>query len=157
MIIKNCFCGNESTFELCCQPIIDGVVDAKNAEVLMRSRFTAYVIKNYQYILQTYATAQRNNITITKLTVSAKDTQWLSMQVLATHFETYTAQVEFKAFYQLHNYYHVMHEKSDFVLERGKWRYTDGAIQKGSGEFTPERNSQCLCSSGKKFKKCCGK
>ncbi len=154
--IKNCFCGNESTFEDCCQPIIDGIMDAKNAEVLMRSRFTAYVIKNYQYILHTYAAPQRNNITLSELAVNAKDSQWLSLQVLAYHFETNTAQVEFKVFYQVHNSYYVMHELSDFMLEAGKWVYTNGAMQNGSGEFTPERNSQCLCRSGKKFKKCCG-
>ncbi|MEP2601482.1 MAG: SEC-C metal-binding domain-containing protein [Paraglaciecola sp.] len=26
-----------------------------------------------------------------------------------------------------------------------------------SGEIKPERNRQCLCGSGKKFKKCCGR
>jgi SEC-C motif-containing protein len=50
-----------------------------------------------------------------------------------------------------------MHELSDFVFEAGKWLYTNGTILKGSGEFTPERNSHCLCGSGKKFKKCCGR
>jgi SEC-C motif-containing protein len=155
--IKNCFCGNKFTFEHCCQPLIEGKVVAKNAEVLMRSRFTAYVIKNYQYILQTYAAAQRAKITISDLARSAKETRWLSLQVLAHHVKTNTAQVEFKAFYQVHNSYYVMHESSDFVFEAGKWLYTNGAMQKGSGEFTPERNSHCLCASGKKFKKCCGR
>ena len=130
---------------------------AKNAEELMRSRFTAYMIENHQYILQTYAAAQRAEITISDLARSAKDTRWLSLQVLEHHVKKNTAQVEFKAFYQVHNSYYVMHELSDFVFESGKWFYTNGAIQKGSGEFTPERNSHCLCASGKKFKKCCGR
>jgi SEC-C motif-containing protein len=155
--IKNCFCGNKFIFEHCCQPLIEGKVVAKDAEVLMRSRFTAYVIKNYQYILQTYSAALRAKITVSELARSAKDTQWLSLQVLAHFVEKNTAQVEFKAFYQVHNSYYVMHELSDFVFEAGKWLYTDGAMQKGSGEFTPERNSHCLCGSGKKFKKCCGR
>jgi SEC-C motif-containing protein len=155
--IKNCFCGNEFTFEQCCKPIVDGKVDAINAEVLMRSRFTAYVIKDYQYILQTYASAQRNNLSVSKLTASAKGTHWLSLQVLTHRSQENTAQVEFKAFYQADNAYYVMHELSDFVFEVGKWLYTNGVIQKDSGEFTPERNSPCLCSSGKKFKKCCGR
>jgi|TARA_R110000868_G_scaffold310023_12_gene571284 SEC-C motif-containing protein len=132
-------------------------VEAKNAEVLMRSRFSAYVIKDYHYILQTYASAQRNKLTISELADSAKDTQWLSLQVLAHHSQSNTAQVEFKAFYQLSNSYYVMHELSDFIFEAGKWLYTNGLMLKGSGEFTPERNSLCLCHSGKKFKKCCGK
>ena len=153
--IKNCFCGNELTFEECCQPIISDKIDPQNAEQLMRSRFTAYAIEDYQYILQTYASSQRSKLTIKGIADSAQDTQWLSLQVLAHHSQENTAQVEFKAFYQVVNSYYVMHELSDFIFEAGKWLYTNGAIQKGSGEFTPQRNSQCLCGSGKKYKKCC--
>jgi SEC-C motif-containing protein len=154
--IKNCFCGNAFTFEQCCQPIINGKVDAKNAEALMRSRFTAYVIKNYQYILQTYSSAQRAKLTVNELTESSQGTRWLSLQVLTHSPQKNAAQVEFKAFYQVDSSYYVMHELSNFVFEAGRWLYTEGEMQKGSGKFTPERNSQCLCASGKKFKKCCG-
>lgn len=123
----------------------------------MRSRFTAYVIENYQYILQTYASPQRAKLTVTALADSAQDTEWLALKVLAQHTYENTAQVEFKAFYLVNDQYYVMHELSDFIFESGKWLYTKGAIQKGSGKFPPERNSQCLCGSGKKFKKCCAR
>lgn len=152
-----CFCGNPLTYEQCCQPIINGKVEAENAEALMRSRFSAYRVKDYRYILQTYASAQRTKLTVSELAENTQDTQWLSLQVLAHYPKKNTAQVEFKAFYQISSTYYVMHELSDFILEAGKWRYTTGVVQKSSGEFTPERNSQCLCASGKKFKKCCGK
>jgi SEC-C motif-containing protein len=155
--VKNCFCGNDFTFEQCCQPIISDKIDPQNSEQLMRSRFTAYVIEDYQYIRQTYASAQRSKLTVNGIAYSAQDTQWLSLQVLAHHSQENTAQVEFKAFYQVDKHYYVMHELSDFVREDDKWYYTTGVMQKGSGEFSPERNSQCLCGSGKKFKKCCGK
>ena len=68
-----------------------------------------------------------------------------------------TAQVEFKAFYQVNGRYYLMHELSDFVRDDDKWFYTTGVMQKDSGEFSLGRNSQCLCASGRKFKKCCGK
>lgn len=155
--IKNCLCGNKLTFEQCCQPIVSGEINAKNAEQLMRSRFTAYAIKDYQYILQTYASAQRTKLTVSELANSDQDTLWLSLQVLTHRSQSNTAQVEFKAFYQIDSHYYVMHELSDFVLHHGKWFYSTGVIQKDSGKFSPERNSQCVCGSGKKFKKCCGK
>ena len=156
-MIENCFCGDTLSFSECCQPIIDGKVDAKNAEILMRSRFAAYSIKNYQYIIETYTPTSRTKQSINGLAERAKDTQWLSLDVLAHHCGTHTAQVEFKAFYQVHNAYFVMHELSDFVFEAGKWLYSNGVMQKNSGEYTPQRNSECLCGSAKKFKKCCGK
>jgi SEC-C motif-containing protein len=154
---ENCFCGNALNFAECCQPIIDGKMNAKNAEILMRSRFAAYSIKNYQYIIETYASASRTKLTINELAKNVKDTQWLTLDVVAHHVGVYTAQVEFKAFYRVHNCYFVMHELSDFVFEAGRWLYSDGVMQKSSGEYTPERNSQCLCGSAKKFKKCCGR
>jgi SEC-C motif-containing protein len=156
-IIKHCTCGNELTYEVCCKPIIDGKVAAKDAETLMRSRFSAYSLKNYRYILQTYILAQRSKLTISELADNTQNTQWLSLQVIAHHSQVNTAQVEFKAFYQIHNSYYVMHEISDFVFEAGKWLYADGVIKKDSGELSQERNSQCLCGSGKKYKKCCGR
>ncbi|AGH44923.1 YchJ family protein [Paraglaciecola psychrophila] len=156
-IIKHCTCGNELTYEVCCKPIIDGKVAAKDAETLMRSRFSAYSLKNYRYILQTYILAQRSKLTISELADSSEDTQWLSLQVIAHYSQVNMAQVEFKAFYQIHNSYYVMHEISDFVFEAGKWLYADGVIKKDSGELSQERNSQCLCGSGKKYKKCCGR
>jgi SEC-C motif-containing protein len=155
--IKNCFCGNALVFEQCCQPIISGEVVAENAEALMRSRFSAYCIKNYHYILQTYISSQRKNLTIETLADSAIGIQWLSLQVLDHQTDKSTAIVKFKAFYQADSSYFVMHEISDFLLEGGKWYYSRGAMQKDSGELHPKRNDRCLCASGKKFKKCCGK
>jgi SEC-C motif-containing protein len=153
--IKNCSCGNEVTFENCCQPIINGNKEAHNAEELMRSRFTAYVIEDHQYILQTYAAHQRAGLSVSQLADSAQNTQWLSLQILGHRSQENVAQVEFKAFYQVNEHYYLMYELSDFIFEGGKWLYTSGVMQKGSGKFTPERNSRCLCGSGKKFKKCC--
>ena len=123
----------------------------------MRSRFTAYVIEDYQYILQTYTSSQRVKLTVNELFNSAQGTHWLSLQVLAHHAQKNTAQVEFKVIYRIHNCFYLMHELSDFIFSKGKWLYSHGVIQRGSGEVTPERNSQCVCNSGKKFKKCCGK
>jgi SEC-C motif-containing protein len=157
IIVENCFCGNEYRFEHCCQPIISGKVQAKNAEQIMRSRFTAYVTKNYQYILQTYTYAQRTKLTVSSLKNSAQETQWLSLKVLAHFAQQDTAQVEFKAFYKIDGRFYLMHELSDFIFEAGSWLYTSGAMQKGSGEFNPQRNSSCLCNSGKKLKKCCAR
>ncbi|MBU3002715.1 YchJ family protein [Paraglaciecola arctica] len=153
---KNCFCGNKVSFESCCQPIITGQVEAQTAEKLMRSRYSAYVIEDYAYILRTYAFEQRTDLTLNILADSAKDTRWLSLQVLKHLPNTTSAQVEFKAFYKIEQQYFVMHELSDFVMIDNIWLYTSGSILKDSGVFQPQRNSRCLCGSGRKFKKCCG-
>ena len=122
----------------------------------MRSRFSAYVIQDYQYILQSYASKQRANLTINDLRDNAQDTNWLSLNVLDSHSKEFTAQVEFKAFYQIDTQFYVLHEISDFILENNKWYYQQGVIQKDSGLYSLKRNDPCLCNSGKKYKKCCG-
>jgi SEC-C motif-containing protein len=150
-----CFCGNPLNFSNCCQPIIDGSVNAPDAEALMRSRFSAYVIKAYPYILQTYAPEQQANLSLVNLKQHAQDTQWLSLQVIQHNVNNNKAQVEFKAYYCEYKRFYVMHELSDFILLNDQWFYIAGVVQKDSGEYTPQRNSLCLCGSGKKFKKCC--
>ncbi|MEP2653685.1 MAG: YchJ family metal-binding protein [Paraglaciecola sp.] len=154
---KNCFCCSNIAFEYCCKPILTEVKKAANSEALMRSRFTAYVLKDYAYILDTYAKKPRQNLSIQELAQSAENTQWLSLQVIGHSANLVTSQVEFKAFYKIGECFYVLHELSDFVLEDEKWRYSKGNLFKNSGEFKPQRNSQCLCGSGKKYKKCCGK
>lgn len=154
--IERCKCGSELPFENCCLPLITGAVEASDAESLMRSRFSAYVVQDYHYILNTYALEQRAKLTVDTLAESASGTRWLSLQVLKHDTKSSVAQVEFKAFYQLEKTFYVMHEISDFQLEQGAWRYTSGVIQASSGELKVERNTPCLCNSGKKFKKCCG-
>jgi SEC-C motif-containing protein len=134
---------------------MQGAKPAEHAEALMRSRFSAYKVKNYQYILSTYASPQRAKLSVKILNDSAIDTHWLSLQVLAHQAHDKTSQVEFKALYQLEGQFYLMHELSYFVIEAGKWVYTHGEMQKGSGKLFPQRNSQCLCGSGKKFKQCC--
>ena len=46
-----CYCGNHLPFQDCCQPYIDGLAKAANAEALMRSRYSAYVIGNADYLI----------------------------------------------------------------------------------------------------------
>ncbi|MEP1554248.1 MAG: YchJ family metal-binding protein [Paraglaciecola sp.] len=154
---KTCFCCSELPFKQCCKPALKGEQKAVNALALMRSRFTAYMLKDYFYIFNTYAEAQRLQISVKELSQSAQSTDWLSLQIINHRAELTSAQVEFKAYYKIDRSFYVMHELSDFILEKDNWRYTTGEMLESSGEIKPERNSQCLCGNGKNFKKCCGK
>jgi len=72
------------------------------------------------------------------------------------------AYVEFKATYKdsgmQESKYGVMHERSRFIVEDGRWRYVDGEHFAADDIIKkPGRNEPCFCGSGKKYKKCCGK
>ncbi|MGL5046562.1 MAG: YchJ family protein, partial [Shewanella sp.] len=58
VIEKNCPCGSRISYQKCCAPLhihVDsGEVIARTPEQLMRSRYCAFVLKNFDYILKTH-------------------------------------------------------------------------------------------------------
>jgi SEC-C motif-containing protein len=53
-----CPCGNNAGYARCCGPLHDGAV-AQTAEMLMRSRYSAYVLKREDYLLATWHPSTR--------------------------------------------------------------------------------------------------
>src|SRR3954469_9707844 len=54
-----CPCGSGRTFGACCAPLLRGERRAETAEQLMRSRFTAHVVRDYRYLHRTYLETSR--------------------------------------------------------------------------------------------------
>ena len=152
---NSCFCGAPSPFELCCKPYLSGTMQPATAEILMRSRYSAYANGQFKYIWETYSQTKRHNITLEEIQKDATGTKWLSLKVEQHSSTDESATVTFRAFYQHYKQFFQMHELSNFLKEQGNWRYIDGTILSDSGEIKLERNSLCICNSGKKFKKCC--
>lgn len=46
-----CFCSSQKSFESCCKPYLNGTQHAPTAEALMRSRYSAYVLHEVDYLL----------------------------------------------------------------------------------------------------------
>lgn len=157
----SCFCGSDQDYSTCCQPLIQGQQEAKTAEQLMRSRFSAYWNKEYQYILDTYTAAERDQLSLNEIADAAADSQWLALNVVNSQQQNGIGSVEFKAWYKLHGQYYMMHERSNFALEHDRWRYRDGTIlsdlSQQAGPLKIARNQPCFCGSKIKFKRCCGK
>lgn len=122
----------------------------------MRSRFSAYCTDNYQYILNTYGDIQQRGMTVESLAASAQNSIWLGLQVIQHRIISATSQqVEFIATYADKGNTFIMHEISQFELQSGQWRYTNGDMQADTGKVKLSRNAPCPCCSGKKFKQCC--
>jgi SEC-C motif-containing protein len=125
----------------------------------MRSRFSAYATQAFDYVLATYAQDQRNKLDLHQLRQDAESTRWLKLEILNAEQYGETHQVEFCAYYQVSErdkrLYCRLHELSDFCFEDSKWCYSSGKIFDDSGQYKPQRNEACPCTSGKKYKKCC--
>lgn len=150
----NCHCCSSRLFSDCCEPVITNR-SAQSPEQLMRSRYSAYVVKNYDYVLATYDPVQQQNLSLQAIRESSKNTTWLQLEVLNATESDRVGTVEFMATYSVDTDYFCMHELSSFVKKNTHWYYTTGVMQDKSGKITPNRNDHCLCGSGKKYKKCC--
>ena len=133
-------------------PVIQGVRPAATAEALMRSRYTAYVIENGDYLLDSWHESTRPG----SLDIETGQIEWLGLSIVRTeHGQPGDQQgvVEFVARYQQQGKPGEIHEASRFIFENGRWFYLDG-------QFKPAlkmgRNQPCFCGSGKKYKRCCG-
>jgi SEC-C motif-containing protein len=120
--------GRHLAYAKCCRPYVEGGIPAPDAERLMRSRYTAYVLGNTDYLLASWHASTR----------PARDTfelgdagaKWLGLTVHshAQQDETH-AQVYFTARYREAGRGHRMTERSNFVLEDGRWFYVDGVVE----------------------------
>lgn len=119
----NCPCGSGLRYESCCQPYHLKVKTAPTAEALMRSRYSAFVVADADYLAETTHLSKRKGNGKEAYLKSAKNTKWLKLEIVAADFDT----VEFKAYYTGKSFRpEVLHEKSNFRLEDGKWYYVDG-------------------------------
>ena len=145
-----CFCGLDKDFDACCGLIISGRKRAGTPEELMRSRYSAYVIGDGEYLVKSASKENRFVDDIPLIIEFSKNVVWLKLDILHVEQEIDKGIVEFKAYYLEKEEIVLLHERSDFVKNDGIWEYD-------KGEFINskiERNEPCPCGSGKKYKKC---
>ena len=123
----------------------------------MRSRYTAYALGEFQYVLDTYGKAQRENLSVSLLSEGSESQKWVRLVIHNTDESVLPKEVEFSAFYLQGNNLFELRELSFFETEDGNLKYTDGNILVNEKVKQLTRNDSCPCGSEKKFKKCCGK
>jgi SEC-C motif-containing protein len=154
-----CPCNSGRPYAECCEPLLSGDHLACTAEALMRSRYTAYVVRDIAYLLKSWHTSTRPD-SIDPATIP----EWSGLNIIRTKKGMETDSegvVEFQATAFFRKNVCQLHEVSRFVKENDQWLYVDGDIKNDSlpaEKKAPKvgRNDPCHCGSGKKFKKCCG-
>lgn len=147
-----CPCHSQSIYDECCGLLHQGKQVAINAEQLMRSRYSAFVLHNSSYLQATLHPSQRQPDDLLNLQQTMQTTQWLGLTIL-DHTETGDqAEVDFIAFY-VDKPIGQLHERSRFTRQQGQWFYLDGEFL---SPIKLGRNENCVCGSGKKLKRCHG-
>lgn len=124
-----CPCGRQAgkralDYAHCCGRYVDHFegAPAPDAESLMRSRYTAFVLGRCDYLRQTWHASTRP--ADLALDPAAR---WLGLEVRVHRVIDGTrAEVEFVARYREAGRAVRLHELSRFVREQGRWFYVDG-------------------------------
>ncbi|MGJ5761979.1 YchJ family protein [Streptomyces galbus] len=115
-----CPCGLPESYDACCGRFHRGEAQAPTAERLMRSRYSAFVRGEADYLLRTWHPGTRP----ARLDLDP-GMRWTGLEILATEDGTAfhsTGVVEFRASYRGG----ALHERSRFERVEGAWAYVDG-------------------------------
>lgn len=147
-----CHCCSGKKFVNCCQPYHLHNEIADTPEKMMRSRYSAYVEKDLEYITRTWLPKNRPEST----SILSGKVIWLSLAIVTCSNvgKSDVGTVEFIATYIESGTLYTMHETSDFIRIEEEWYYVSG--DNNIRETKISRSAKCPCNSGKKFKRCCG-
>ena len=150
-VSSNCPCGSGETYISCCYVVHTNHTAAKNPEMLMRARYTAFVLANSDFLVKSWATETRpDNLEINQ------ETRWLGLRIIDNHAVAETskeATVSFEASFIEKDKHCILKETSNFRKISGKWYYLDGKTKLDSIKLYGK--TSCPCGSGKKYKRCC--
>lgn len=119
----SCPCGSAKLYARCCGQLHAGAC-APTAEALMRSRYSAFVIRDEAYLRRSWfsETCPQESLIDTAV-------QWRSLNILNTEAgqpQDAEGIVHFVVSYKVNGRAFKLEERSRFVREQGEWRYLDG-------------------------------
>lgn len=107
-------------YDACCGPLLRGEAQAETAEALMRSRYTAFVEGQANYIFRTWHPKTRPaHVTLDP------SLEWISLVVHDSSLQT----VSFTAQWRRGSASGELREQSRFEQRAGRWFYLDGEIE----------------------------
>ncbi|TWD84689.1 SEC-C motif-containing protein [Kribbella amoyensis] len=124
-----CPCGLGAAYGDCCGGLHQGRKEAATAEQLMRSRYSAFVVRDEAYLLRSWSTPNRPP------SLRFDDRiEWTGLEILGSTdggpFHT-AGTVEFRAHFTENGQAGDQYENSHFVREDGRWVY-DAALSEAS-------------------------
>lgn len=129
----DCYCCSGKKFASCCEPFLTGIAKPLTAEELMRSRYSAYVTVNIEYLLKTTHPSTRKFHDAESIKTWAESNNWQKLEIISTEKGTAKDKqgiVEFKAYYfDSNSNPQIHHEVSNFQKELSKWFFVDGFIK----------------------------
>ena len=134
-LTQECPCGSGKRYALCCHRLHRGGTLAETPEELMRSRYTAYALGDWDYIVRTWHPRTRPDDPSTssghRSGVAAPDPHltWTGLEIEGAGLDDDShGWVAFRASYRTPSGDGVLAEHSRFEVRAGRWTYVDGDI-----------------------------
>lgn len=154
-----CYCTSDKDFLLCCSAFLAGTAQPQTPEELMRSRYTAFVLKDISYIEKTMKGKALQRADLQKTQAWLNQVVWKNLNVIKAEILTPTEGiVHFTAHYEENGMPQTLEEISEFKKIGSQWYYVKGKHPQSnlnSPTVKIGRNDPCSCQSGKKYKHCC--
>lgn len=150
-------------FAACCGPYLARAAAPPTAEALMRSRYSAFVKADIDYLQETLSAEQRKTFDRDS-TQNWANSEWLGIDILETENELEADEmgtVTFTAHF-IHKGKPLPHKEKSLFKREGddrRWVFSGEISIKAAPVASSKlagRNDPCPCGSGKKYKKCCG-
>lgn len=124
---QSCPCGTDLPLDQCCGPALAGTTPPPTAEALMRSRYTAFVLADDEYVAASWHTDTRPADPTAPTGID-----WRRLRIRDTREggpNDETGEVEFIAHYRTtEGVRDFLHERSRFARQNGRWVYVDGEL-----------------------------
>ncbi|WP_417429777.1 YchJ family protein [Kiloniella sp.] len=121
-----CPCGAGDPYDVCCWRFHSGLVRPETAELLMRSRYSAYVKQDVSYLRATLWPQYQKSFNELGTLLRAQDSRWLGLEIIASDRGQVTdkeGSVVFVARSVVDGVAHEQREKSLFRKKGRQWYY----------------------------------
>jgi len=128
---KDCPCGSNLKYQVCCGRYHLGNLHPPTAEALMRARYSAYVLNKPDYIYHTWHEETRPDLQALRL---IRNEKYIGLKILKTDLgreDDEIGTVTFVATYEEQNAPKELKEISSFKRLNKKWVYYKGEILAG--------------------------
>lgn len=124
-----CPCGSNQEYNQCCKPFHLGKDSAPTAEKLMRSRYSAFAVKAYDYLEETLDPQTISDFDHEGNREWGDSVEFVKLEILSAEEIKNKATVEFKAYFKKEGVELIHHEISKFRKQNGLWYFREGKVK----------------------------
>jgi SEC-C motif-containing protein len=130
LFVDICSCGNDQPYESCCRPFHWGEAQPETPEALMRSRYSAFVHKEWDYLEETLDPQTLMDFDHAGNRAWGESVDLYKLEIVRAEQNANKGLVEFKAYFKQNNEEHIHHEVSKFRKQAGVWYFREGKVSR---------------------------